>query len=394
MRIFFGAYLHLFQALIFSPVLAWCGVPRRRLDAFRRPAWKKNPPLPEGMRTTWFHAASVGELEILFPLIEEFLQKGIPTAVSIFSESAWGALERLPAGLIYAGFSPPEKDWRPLFQRYQVNRVMVSKYEAWPGLWMACGDLGLPLLLINAQWRKSLRWIRRILPWFGAGAGPRLFFFALHARENEILKEHFPDAQTFSFSDPRWIRILQRSQKAPQNPRICHWRLQAEQEKYPRPFLMVGSAWFEDLQVLVPEFKKMPGTLWVVPHSLHSENVKKMENFLESHLWGRYVLVKEMGILLELYSLADVAWVGGGFGGGVHSTMEPAVFSLPIACGPYRVEEFFETEGLQKRGQLTVIHPPKMLSTWLQSSPQFLPFQIAQKTDDFDRLVEQCLRIH
>ena len=391
MRVFFWFYLWFTRVIYFSPILSWFGVNQRRLGAFRKSLWKKVHSPPPGTQTTWFHAASTGELEILFPIIEEFVEKGIPTAVSIFSESAVSFLERLPQGLLYRGFSPPESEWRKMFQYYRVNRVVVSKYEAWPALWMACGDLGIPLLLINAQWRKSLSVVKRMIRIFG-GSLPRLFLFVLEARQLSLLKEHFPEARLQKISDPRWIRIMNRAALASQNPNVNSWKLEAEKIKAEHPFVMVGSAWMEDLEVLVPGFLKHPGTLWVIPHSLRSESLRMMQAYLEEQIPGRFVLVKEMGILLELYSLADRVWVGGGFGAGIHSTMEPAIFSVPIGCGPKRVHEFYETHELIREGWLTVCEP-EQAQDWFETQGPRHRFASEERKSEFSRFIEDCTRV-
>ena len=151
----------------------------------------------------------------------------------------------------------------------------------------------------------------------------------------------------------------------------------------------MGSAWMEDLRALVPAMKKGEGTLWVVPHSLKSENLKTMQAYLTEHLPGRFVLIKEMGILLELYSIADRVWVGGGFGAGIHSTMEPAIYSIPIGCGSKRAHEFYETHELQRSGWLT-ISTAEQAQDWLETAAPAHRFDVEEKISDFARFIENC----
>jgi 3-deoxy-D-manno-octulosonic-acid transferase len=84
-------------------------------------------------------------------------------------------------------------------------------------------------------------------------------------------------------------------------------------------------------------------------------------------LQPRCLFIAEMGLLAELYSVADWVYVGGGFGKGVHNTMEPAIYGVPIAIGPKGQNGFSEIEELKKQKQLTVVRDSVMLDFWLQN---------------------------
>ena len=122
------------------------------------------------------------------------------------------------------------------------------------------------------------------------------------------------------------------------------------------------------------------GTLWVVPHLVDSESVEAIERYLQasgpesaSDVIGPRavprevdcVLVDEIGFLLELYSEAAWVYVGGGFGVSTHSTIEPALLGLPIACGPEGEKRFQEITQLQATGQLEVVRDGEMLARWV-----------------------------
>lgn len=78
-----------------------------------------------------------------------------------------------------------------------------------------------------------------------------------------------------------------------------------------------------------------------------------------------FVLVQEMGILAELYSVADAAWVGGGFRSGLHSTIEPALSDLRIGAGALRALKFPEVPELIRLGQLELLQSPSDAGAWL-----------------------------
>jgi 3-deoxy-D-manno-octulosonic-acid transferase len=394
MNRFFSNYLRFTSWLYRSGWLERSGVSPVRIDAFLKPAWKnENLKLTPEDRVTWFHAASVGELEILVPVIQKLVADQVKVGVSIFSESAMPALKKLPEGLVHAGFSPKESEWKDFLAAFQVEKVVVSKYEAWPALWAACSVLNLPLILINAQPRSSLRWAKRLLKAFQIPL-PQLYLFTADQNAHSGLSQLFPEAKIEPVSDPRWVRVIERSKNALHHPRVEHWKNTHAQAT--RPYGMVGSAWLEDLQKVVPAFRKTfpeSGTLWVVPHSLARENIDAMKLYLDAEIAGRFVLVDEMGFLAELYSIADWVWVGGGFGKGIHSTLEPAVYGIPVACGPKRVEEFFETHELRAHGLLTVCSSESQVSEWLKRFQGVRPISLTEKSEGFSRLVDQCRQI-
>jgi len=95
---------------------------------------------------------------------------------------------------------------------------------------------------------------------------------------------------------------------------------------------------------------------------------------------GDVILVDEMGFLAEFYELADWAFVGGGFGKGVHSTLEPACHGIPVFCGPSGAESFTEIQLLQEKEQLRVVHSSYELTQALGERPfgssTVRPFQV------------------
>lgn len=388
MKLIFNLYQAFTDWLSTSSLLSILGVSALRIDGFKREQWRQHVLPSANVRVTWFHAASVGELEILLPLIHALDERGVALGVSIFSHSALSSLKKLPSSLIYAGFSPRESQWQEFLQHFQVEKVIVSKYEAWPGLWSAISLLSLPLAILNVRPRRSLKWVRTFLKAFGI-ALPKLYFFATDEKAGEELKKDFTTAQIQVTEDPRWVRVAERAKNALQHPRVAHY--QSLHSTRAHPYGMVGSAWMEDLEVVVPAFRE--GTLWVVPHSLDSENLSTMRRFLDAKIPERYVLIDEMGFLAELYSIADWVWVGGGFGKGIHSTLEPAVFNIPIACGPKNVDEFYETHELRSQGHLTVCATSRQVSDWLESFQVLKPLALDKKIAGFSQLIEQCVQI-
>lgn len=376
-------------------ILMWVGFLRRhksRILAFRQGARRAGT---KGDSCVWFHAASLGELEMVRPLMDDLISKGTAVGVSVFSESALPGLSELMGRTVYAGLSPREDLWESWFDFYGVRKVILSKYDFWPGLLRSARKRAAPVVVVNAEWRASLervlwlfRWMREPLPVL------KFLVNAGEVRSLDELRGRFGSESVMASMNPRFERVRRRidaSTRGATDARIAGWRTRIG--ALPRPVLMVGSAWLEDLRFLIPELRKVPISLVVVPHVLEPGLLGEMRDLLERDLPGRAILVPEMGILVELYGTADRAFVGGGFGKGIHSTLEPAVCGLPTACGPTRIERFPETRELRMRGALSVCDDSTDLARWLSNSApgRLSRMDLENLVADYQRLLEQCL---
>lgn len=320
----------------------------------------------------WFHAASVGELESLWPLVEFANADGkFDLVLTVFSTSAWGHVHRMARKLegappLFVGYSPLEGDWLTALSAIRPELFVTAKYEAWPDIWNSLACLDIPLAIIGAKPRSSILWAKRILN-LVSGKIPKIRFFSFDRENQAGLAEAFPDAFIKHGSDPRWDRVFQRSGR--RHPRVDE--LTKEFADLPHPWAVIGSAWATDLsEIPANGADSYPGTFWIIPHKVDPKSVSEIEILLRERGWtpvrtgsdekirpaGKIcVLVDEMGFLAELYSVMDWAWIGGGFGSSVHSTIEPAIYGLPLLAGPNGREKFDEISLLQKQGQLQIV---------------------------------------
>ncbi|MBS1961503.1 MAG: hypothetical protein JST04_04760 [Bdellovibrionales bacterium] len=329
----------------------------------------RTPEKPDGEWRVWFHAASVGELESLWPLVERASRRPRTRLIlTVFSTSAWSHIHRMSRKLegaqpVYVGYSPLEGGWDPAFEAFRPDLFVTAKYEAWPDIWDNLARRKIPLAMIGAKPRSSILWAKRILRAFG-GAIPRIVFFSFDPENEPGLLARFPQAEVFHGSDPRWDRVFQRSEHA--HPRVQE--LAREFGDLPRPWGAIGSAWAPDIGALPGNAaNSIVGTLWVVPHRIDPRSISELEILLRDRGFtpvrtsspekirpaGRIaLLVDEMGFLAELYSEMDWAFIGGGFGSSIHSTIEPAIYGLPIYGGPKGQQKFDEISLLKKQSQL------------------------------------------
>jgi 3-deoxy-D-manno-octulosonic-acid transferase len=349
----------------------------------RRDDLMKLAPPASGVRRIWFHASSFGELESLWSVVELASRRGYELVLTVFSGSARGQLERLRGeverasggGVIYAGYSPWEGRWGAALRAVRPSVFVTAKYEAWPELWMSLQEHGVPLVVVGARARSSLVIAKRVCRLLG-GALPRMTLLTARYMDVAALEKLLPAARVETAGEPRWDRVFARTKAGSQRAR----ELVESMAHLPRPWGVLGSAWLEDLKEWGDALARAPGTLWLVPHRVERESVELMRAFVEERglsakltsrrdvgvgATPKCVFVDEMGFLSELYAAADWAFVGGGFGSGVHSTIEPAIHGIPLACGPKGAEKFPEVAELVETGQLTVVDGVKAIGAWM-----------------------------
>ncbi|MGE0614725.1 MAG: 3-deoxy-D-manno-octulosonic acid transferase [Bacteriovoracia bacterium] len=348
---------------------------------------KELPDLPAApRRRVWFHAASTGELESLAPVIQKWGQDpGHELILTIFSRSAERFLSRLISTLRATGvnilhydYSPREGQWQRAIRALKPSAFVTAKYEAWPELWMSLADQGIPLVVLSARPRQSFSSAKGMLKLTGTQL-PRILFLTEQAPAQSALREEFPAASVEICADPRWERALDRARVATLDagaPRVqAIANLLAPGEKC----AVLGSVWQADLDFWGACLKEIHQRLIVVPHEIDADHLRKCVATLEAQglrcaLTSRLpdlldpshcLVVDEMGFLAELYRLADWAYVGGGFGKGIHSTIEPAVYGIPVCVGPEGTARFAEVEELKETGQLAILNTSADLRGWL-----------------------------
>lgn len=344
------------------------------------------PARTAGRARAWFHAASVGELESLTPVVETWVQEGSEAIVTVFSESARGSVNKLQGeigqgtgNILYVGYSPWEGSWGAALKRVQVDVFVTAKYEAWPELWASLAEQEVPLLIVSAKARRSLRLVGSLCHLLGARV-PNLTLLTVRNEDSAELKELFEGVKgtnVLRTGEPRWDRVNFRAKRGNARAR----ELVARCKDLPRPWGVLAQVWTEDMEVWRGQLGSSKGTLWVVPHRVDPKHVSQVEGYLRQAgmsvqktssvgvepIQAECVLVDEMGVLLELYSAVDWAYVGGGFGTSMHSTIEPALQGLPITCGPHGEHDFPEIDELIATEQLTVVRDRMELAAWLEA---------------------------
>jgi 3-deoxy-D-manno-octulosonic-acid transferase len=253
---------------------------------------------------------------------------------------------------------PAEKksDCVEFLNTLKPEKLLLSHTDVWPVLFYHAAKLVPGGLIWLPQKNVPLSFIKKLflVPWL-----------KLHILRFPEWKSPF---KSFFVGNPRVSRILSRIEN-----KINLKKLHILEAFYAEPVkgkfnLIIGSAWFEDLEVLsralnlLTPAENLQWNIVVIPHDPQdSHEVARMKQVLPK---GRILL--EEGILLEAYEGFDLAFVGGGFGLGLHNIIEPALWKIPTLCGPY-IDKQPEASWLRDLGQLVILNGAEDLAEELRN---------------------------
>lgn len=348
--------IHLLYNLLAVPLLASAyGVlilvntkVRERFRMVRR-SHEALPASSSAVPTLWFHAASMGEFEQAKPVIERLKDryKNVRIIVSFSSPSGYRSQHSYPFAdaVIYLPF---DATWsmRKLVRRVSPDVFVCLRYDLWWNLAWHLRRNGTPILLLNATSTRSSA-LRRFP---GRSFMTHLLdMCSTIVTANEVETERFRafglTSEIITGSDTRYDRI--RSAVASAAPHEG-WFHGADNDE--SLVLVAGSVWQEDavrcgIDGSIAE-RHPHLRLIIVPHEVDERSLREWEERIRgivrvstvrtstADIAPRHILVDTMGELLSFYRYAHVAYVGGGFGSGVHSVAEPAAYGVPVACGP------------------------------------------------------------
>lgn len=319
--------------------------------------------VPEDKRV-WFHASSLGEFEQAKPIIEILKKSGYRIIVSFFSPSGYEYSRNYPDA-DFVTYIPIDtrRNARRFISLMKPRVAVVMRYDLWMNHLQAAREFGTKIILADATFPIKL---------FQRADFLRDFYRKLYGIPHAILTTTAEHKKMFDFflgsevasvaGDTRFDRVYSRSVS-----NNMARKLPFTIDKSRRTVLILGSIWREDLDVLAAGINRMLNkfsslAVIIVPHEPTSEEVQRIRGLFpgakvlsETNGNGKEdfksMIVDRVGILTQLYVYADVAYVGGGFGAGVHSVLEPAVYGMPIITGP-RIERSDEAVQLLNTGAL------------------------------------------
>lgn len=341
---------------------------RETLDAEHKALLKSNS------GAVWIHAASVGEFEQVRPLIERLRREhpDIKIIVTFFSPSGYEARKNYSQvdAVVYLPFATRRKAKRFL-DVLQPSMALFVKYEFWPAYLRELKKRDIPTYSISAIFRPS----QRFFHWYGKGALRLLHCFTHIFVQDEasrrLLAEHGVHDCSVA-GDTRFDRVNEVLVATREHPDGRLLPIAQFVENAGR-VVVAGSTWPEDEELLTQWCNEVAAfndvKLILVPHEINEGHLHDIfqrfkgrfvkysdisampSNLSRVNILRRakVMVIDTIGLLSSIYQFGHVAYIGGGFGEGIHNTIEAAVYGTPVVFGP-NYHHFREAQGLIDSG--------------------------------------------
>ena len=322
--------------------------------------WKKI--LQEKVKTNekyvWIHCASLGEFEQGRPLIEK-IKTETPTlkiALTFFSPSGYEIRKNynLADIICYLPFDSPKnaKDFLKILN--PVYAVFI-KYEFWYFMLNQLKKNNIPFFLIAGIFRKNQIFFKTYGKFYLNVLKNFSFFFLQDENSKNILND-YGIKNCINCGDTRFDRVISISKEKYENDFF---------EKYSsqKNVIVCGSTWKEDEKIIIDYINNVDNEykFIIAPHEIDEKHIKNIEtNIKKRHIKMseirnqnpdeyKVIIIDNIGLLSKIYRYGKIAYIGGGFGKGIHNTIEAAVYNIPVIFGPNN-KKFKEAQDLLKSG--------------------------------------------
>lgn len=302
-----------------------------------------------GQPTAWFHAASLGEFEQGRPVIEAFRAKypHYRIVLTFFSPSGYEVRKNYEKAdvVLYLPADTPA-NVKQFLDAVQPNIAFFIKYEFWYNYLSELRCRQVPTLLFSTIFRPNQLFFKP----YGGFYRKMLFCFDAILVQNQASKTLLESVQypnAIFTGDTRFDRVAQIAQQARAIPEIVTFKDNS-------PLLIVGSAWPDDMEVLIPFLNQFNKSLKIIiaPHEIDAAQIENWQKRLKqsSLKWSELktndpanlLFIDCIGLLSSLYRYADFAFIGGAYGDGLHNILEPAAFGMPLFFGDKYYNKFQE----------------------------------------------------
>ena len=331
----------------------------------------------------WFHASSLGEFEQGRPLIERIHNKHPECRIllTFFSPSGYEVRKDYKGADIvcYIPFDTPLNVKRFL-NAIKIEKAFFIKYEFWPNFLKGLYRRNIEIFSISSIFRDNQLFFK----WYGKGYAKALTYFKhlfVQDRHSKDLLKSIGIAHVSIVGDTRADRVIEVAATSQQFPII---------EKFVNgnPTFIAGSSWPADEELFIPYFlAKRDWKLIIAPHEIHEEHLIEIESRLNGrdhirlskatpdNITGYDTLIIDcFGMLSSIYRYGHIAYIGGGFGVGIHNVLEAAVFDIPVLFGPnnQRFREAQDLKRLKGGFEITDAYSFRILIDKFISDPGFL----------------------
>ena len=297
-------------------------------------------------KTIWFHAASLGEYEQGLPVIEKIKIK-YPIhkiVLTFFSPSGFEVRKNNPVADVTVYLPLDSKsNAKKFLEMVHPEMVFFIKYEYWPNYLNELQKLQIKTYLISGIFREKQAFFK----WYGGfyrNALKSFEYFFVQNESSKILLQSIGFNNVKISGDTRFDRVVSILERDNSLDFIDSF---TSFGKTKRTTIVIGSSWPKDESLIVNYINQSKNVKFIIaPHNIKTEQIQELKNSISKKvvLFSEkdnknlsdfdVFIIDTIGILTKIYSYADIAYVGGGFGNpGVHNILEPATFGLPIVIG-------------------------------------------------------------
>jgi 3-deoxy-D-manno-octulosonic-acid transferase len=331
--------------------------PKAKLWVNGRQNWDKELRKKVGKieSSVWFHFASLGEFEQGRPVLEA-LKKTEPETnivISFFSPSGYEIHKNYPLALAvcYLPLDAPSNA-ATFIEIIKPKYAVFTKYEYWFYFFRTLHQQHIPLYLISGIFRKNQAFFKCYGGFYRQMLGFISYFFVQN-EESKTLLNSLGITQVSVNGDTRFDRVAENAKNKKELKEIKAFCGSSK-------VLVVGSTWPADEELLNSIIERYTDWKFIIaPHEIAEANLQRLEeqllgktirySNLEVHKLAvpQVLIIDNIGLLSSLYAYGTIAYIGGGFGKGIHNTLEAAAFGLPVIFGP-NYQKFQEAKDLIK----------------------------------------------
>jgi 3-deoxy-D-manno-octulosonic-acid transferase len=385
-----GIRIYWLAALIISP---WNRKAKLWLEGRRGWYEKLKGAIDKDEKVIWFHCASLGEFEQGRPVMEAIRERRPAQKILLTFFSPSGYEKRKDyAGADYVMYLPLDtrRNAKKMLNLLTLEMVIFIKYEFWYHSLQQLKNRGIPVYLASGNFRSGQLFFK----WYGGWYRRFLNLFThifVQQSDSQLLLSGIGIHRVTVAGDTRFDRVHELLQTPFRHAALERF---AKDSKV----IVAGSTWEKDEQLLAHIYRELPDEIrWIVaPHELSESHLRSLqERFPGSVLYTelgeevpegtRVILVNTIGKLSYLYRFGTIAYIGGGFGKGIHNILEAATYGLPVLFGP-EYKNFFEAVELtslggafpvkNESGLLSTVHQqlqnPNLLKTTSEIAANFV----------------------
>ncbi len=348
------AYQFMIRAYLASIHLAslWNSKAKKWVAGRRNWEQKLEESLQPNSEYIWVHCSSLGEFEQGRPLIEAISSRTkFKVVLTFFSPSGYEIRKKYPKASVHYLPLDTKSNAQKFLNQVQPKLAIFVKYEFWPNFIDALEKRNIPLYLISGIFRpnqflfsKSGKFIQKRLRKFS-------HFFLQDQGSADLLTGIGIQNHTLA-GDTRFDQVIHIRESGKPIPQI-------ESFKGDSSLFISGSSWPIDEELMKETLLNSDWKWLIAPHTIDKDRIDSLEKNLgipcqrytnpQKNKESKVLILDTIGYLSSAYAYADLVYVGGGFGEGIHNLLEASAHGVPVSFGPNH-DKFLEAHDLKKIG--------------------------------------------